>query len=259
MKITILGCGSSTGVPVIGCTCGVCTSDNPRNTRTRASILWTLDNNKRILIDTSPDLRQQALRHHITTVDSIIMTHSHADHCHGMDEVRSFNYHRDDYIDFYADPITMHDIITRFAYIFKEHHRSHGWYKPCLIPHKVTPGRHIICDETAILFNQQHGRGTTLGIRIGNAAYTTDANMLDDTAFEALSNIDLWIVDCLRLNKAPTHAHLDMTLEWIERVQPKRAILTHMAHDIDYDTVSAMLPPHISLAYDGMIIDTAHI
>ncbi len=257
MNITILGCGSSTGVPVIGCRCAVCTSANPKNTRTRASILWTLDNGKRILVDTSPDLREQALRHDLTTVDSIIMTHAHADHCHGMDEVRSFNYHRDDYIDYYANAATMADIKARFAYVFREHHRSHGWYKPCLIPHEVTAGTHKICGEDVTLFNQQHGKGTTLGIRIGNAAYTTDANALDEAAFDALEGIEVWVVDCLRLTPAPTHAHLDITLEWIERVEPKRAILTHMAHEIDYDEVSAMLPEHIVLAYDGMMIDTA--
>ena len=257
MNITILGCGSSTGVPAIGCTCNVCTSTNPKNTRTRASILWTLDNGKHILIDTSPDLREQALRHNITTVDSIIMTHTHADHCHGIDEVRSFNYHRNDYIDFYTNAVSMVDITTRFAYIFREHHRAHGWYKPCLIPHEVDAGIYSICGEDVTFFNQQHGKGTTLGIRIGNTAYTTDANALDDTAFAVLDGIDVWIVDCLRLIKAPTHAHLDLTLEWIERVNPTRAILTHMAHDIEYDAISALLPPHIELAYDGMIINTA--
>jgi phosphoribosyl 1,2-cyclic phosphate phosphodiesterase len=256
MKLTILGCGSSTGVPVIGCGCAVCVSPNPKNKRTRASLLWTLDNGKHILIDTSPDLREQALRSHITSVDSIIMTHAHADHCHGIDEVRSFNDNKDDYIDFYADAATMNAIASRFAYVFREHHRSQGWYKPCLIPHEVTAGTYRICDTDVVLFHQQHGKSTSLGVRIGNTAYTTDANALDEAAFDALQGIDLWMVDCLRFTPAPTHAHLDITLEWIARVRPKRAILTHMAHEIEYEQLSAQLPSHISLAYDGMMIDT---
>lgn len=256
MKLTILGCGGSAGVPLIGCDCAVCTSDNPKNRRQRASALLEMDDGTRILVDASPDLRNQALQNNLTSIDALILTHAHADHCHGLDDVRSFNFHKDDVIDLYADQATMEEVQVRFDYIFREHKREYGWYKPCLTPHIVdgSPSPVSVAGHDVRFFKQAHGRGETLGIRVGDVAYSTDVSALSEEAFAALEGLDLWVVDCLRYTPAPTHAHLELTLSWIERLQPKRAILTHMAHELDYDTLKAEVPANVGVAYDGMVV-----
>ncbi len=257
MKLTILGCGGSAGVPLIGCDCAVCTSDNPKNKRQRASVLWEMEDGARILVDASPDLRNQALQNNITTVDAIILTHAHADHCHGLDDVRPFNHHKNGAIDLYADQATMEEVQERFGYVFREHNHAHGWYKPCLIPHIIDGSLAApvtISGHAVRCFNQTHGRTNTLGIRIGDMAYSTDMNALSEEAFAVLEGVDTWVVDCLRYTPAPTHAHLELTLEWIARVKPRRAILTHMAHELDYDTLSAEVPDGVEVAYDGMVV-----
>ena len=258
MKVTILGCGSSGGVPLIGCSCRVCTSDHPENKRSRVSILMEI-NGKRILIDTSPDLRQQALRHHFSYFDAILYTHAHADHCHGIDEVRSFNFHKDGPIDIYADTETMERLQTSFAYIFKPHMKEQGWYKPLLTPHLIDTvdwkAFHVADEVEIIPFEQRHGESLTLGFRAANFAYSTDVNNLPEESLQTLENLDVWVVDCLGYNPMPTHAHLELALEWIEQLRPKRAILTHMGHTIDYDTLKQQLPPHVEPAYDGLVIE----
>lgn len=258
MKITILGCGASTGVPVIGCSCHVCTSKDRKNKRMRSSILIE-DDGKRLLIDTSPDLKQQALDNHITDIDAVLITHDHADHLHGIDEVRAFNLIRNQAIDLYTDNRTLGEIQTRFPYIFKPHNEKFGWYKPLLNAHIVTPESNdpiFITDHfTLKTFIQQHGNHYSLGIRSGGVVYSTDVNHFGDNYPEALDNMELWIVDCLRIEPAPTHAHLELTLSWIERFKPKRAILTHMGHDFDYESFKSQLPDHVEPAYDRMVIE----
>ncbi|NET71274.1 MAG: MBL fold metallo-hydrolase [Sphaerospermopsis sp. SIO1G2] len=211
----------------------------------------------RILIDASPDLRQQALQHDIHTIDALILTHAHADHCHGIDDVRSFNFHKNSAIELYADQQTWQEVTSRFSYIFTEHNPKYGWYKPQFTTHIIDAGiqQRSIAGESVTFFPQEHGRVQTLGVRIGNIAYSTDVKYLPEQAFEALEGVDTWIVDCLRYTEAPTHAHLELTLSWIERVQPKRAVLTHLSHEIEYDSLSKRLPAHISVAYDGMVIE----
>ncbi|TAF15511.1 MAG: MBL fold metallo-hydrolase [Alphaproteobacteria bacterium] len=257
MKITILGCGPSAGVPLIGCECSVCLSSTSKNKRTRASIAITTDAGKVILVDASPDLRQQALACGLRRVDALILTHAHADHCHGLDDMRSFNYLAHDAIDLYADTHTLDEVRERFSYVFTPHDLRYGWYKPQFHCHNLPD--HVamtsIADVHVQTFMQHHGSVNSLGIRIGNFAYSTDVKSFPEASFAALEGLDLWIVDCLRLQEAPTHAHLDLTLAWIERLKPKRAILTHMGHELDYDVLNAQLPKGVEMGYDGMVIE----
>lgn len=256
MRVTILGCGASGGVPLIGCTCHVCTSSNPKNNRTRVSIYIEIKEFK-LLIDTSPDLRLQALRHRLNRLDAVIFTHDHADHTHGIDELRSFNYLRGDSLPIYSNKSTLDSIRQRFPYAFQPK-PDYVWYRPSLIDHGLpdAPIHHFTIEGHPITaFSQHHGRGETLGIRIKNFAYSTDTNELPDTAFDALAGVDIWIVDCLRYSDSPSHATLEKALKWIERVKPKRAILTHMAHDFDYEKLARELPPGIEPAYDGIVIE----
>ncbi len=254
MKVTILGCGSSAGVPLVGCSCDVCTSDTPKNKRSRVSVFIEF-NGKNLLIDTSPDLRQQALDNDIKRVDAILYTHDHADHTHGIDDLRSFNHLKGDSLPIYCNKTTYNSLLKRFEYAFKE--KPDIWYRPSLRANILDEGaiQHLNVEGVEITaFEQTHGKTITLGFRIGNFAYSTDVNALPDTAFDTLKSLDVWVVDCLRHTTSPTHANLEMTLNWLERVRPKRAILTHMGHEMDYDSLINLLPNGVEPAYDGMEI-----
>lgn len=253
LKITVLGCGASGGVPVLGCDCEVCKSSNPKNKRSRVSILIQSATTT-ILVDTSPDLREQCLREGIKKIDAIIYTHGHADHLHGIDDVRSFNYAIDAALPTYSDQHTLDAIAKRFDYVFLPGKPSGlMWYRPALVPIAVTPYVTFKVGDIEVLpIEQRHGGGTSLGLRVGNFAYSTDTNGLSDKAKESLQGLDTWIVDCLRYKEAPTHAHLEMTLGWIAEMKPKRAYLTHMNHEFDYDRLNAELPENAEPAYDGL-------
>jgi phosphoribosyl 1,2-cyclic phosphate phosphodiesterase len=254
LTITMLGCGASGGVPLVGCECEVCRSPDARNLRSRASILVS-DGTTTVLIDTSPDLRQQALRHGIRQVDAIFYTHDHADHTHGIDDIRSFNFYGGGAIPAYGNAETLDLLTQKFAYVFRPHVAEKGWFRPALIAHTIPDhGTLQIGTLTLHTFTQQHGRVTSLGVRIGDFAYSTDVNGFSETAFATLSGVRTWIVDCLRYEEAPTHAHLELTLSWIERIKPARAILTHMGHELEYHALKAQLPPSVEPAFDGMVI-----
>jgi phosphoribosyl 1,2-cyclic phosphate phosphodiesterase len=211
--------------------------------------------NTRLLVDTSPDLRQQALANKFHTVDAIFYTHAHADHTHGIDDIRSFNHYGDRSIPAYGSEETFSELKRRFPYVFLPPILGKGWFRPSLIPHHVKGGQRLeIGDITLEIFEQSHGTSKTFGIRIGGIAYSIDTNGLSDAVLTALEGIDVWIVDCLRYEPAPTHAHLDMALGWIKQVKPKRAILSHMGHEIDYDVLTATLPQGIEPGFDGMVI-----
>lgn len=254
MRVTILGCGSSAGVPQIGCGCSVCLSSNPKNKRTRVSVLVET-RGKHLLIDSSPDFYQQALREQIPKIDAVLYTHEHSDHTHGLADLRAYNIISDKPIDIYSNSRTMAILKTQFSFAFKPPPSNGWWYAPCLTPHIIPDDTSGYLDIEGIsvgYFVQQHGRITSLGFRIGNFAYSTDVDGLSDEAFSMVSGTKLWIVDCLRYKPSPSHAHLEATREWIARAAPEQAVLTHMSHDIDYDILFSELPANIQPAYDGM-------
>ena len=249
MRVTVLGCGTSGGVPVLGNYWGNCDPDNPKNRRSRVSVAVEQDD-KRLIIDTSPDLREQCLANDISEVDGVLFTHDHADHTHGIDDLRIIALRRRARVPIFANRDTLGTLNRRFDYIFE----SHDGYPAICDGHEIMgPFNHAGFDITP--FDQDHGNITTLGFRIGDFAYSTDVVSLDDAAFEALAGVKVWVVTALRYEPHPTHAHLEQTLEWIERVKPDRAYLTHMTWEMDYETLMAELPAGVEPAYDGLVID----
>lgn len=255
MRVTVLGCGGSSGVPMIGCSCAICTSDDPKNKRSRVS-LYIETGDKKLLIDTSPDLRTQSIRSGLKRIDAVIYTHDHADHTHGLDDMRSFNYLANNPIPVYGDAHTIETLQKRFEYAFKP--RPEIWFRPCLVP-TILPDEDIFEFNALSVqvtgFKQIHGRNKTLGYRIGGFAYSTDLNSLPECSFEALTGLKLWVVDCLRHTPSHAHSHLQQTLEWIARLKPEIAVLTHMGHEFDYETLSSQLPPGVIPGYDGLVLD----
>jgi phosphoribosyl 1,2-cyclic phosphate phosphodiesterase len=256
MKIIMLGCGNSSGVPLIGCNCEVCRSDNPKNKRLRVSAYVETEGVK-FLIDTSPDLRQQALSNNITQLDAILYTHEHADHIHGLDDLRPFNYLRDGSLPVYGDEHTIASVKQRFAYAFLPKPEN-IWFRPSLIPHTLpaqAAGHIDVRGVKVAYFQQGHGKSTTLGYRISDFAYSTDTDRLPESAFAALAGTKTWIVDCLRYQKSHSHSTLTQTLEWIARVKPELAILTHMGHELEYEKLARELPGGVVPGYDGLTVE----
>jgi phosphoribosyl 1,2-cyclic phosphate phosphodiesterase len=252
MRVTILGCGASTGVPVIGGNWGRCDPADRRNRRRRVSVLVEVGP-LAILIDTSPDLREQLLDARVARLDAVLLTHAHADHLHGIDDLRSVNRLMQKPIPLFANARTMAEIGKRFGYVLEPAPEGR-YYKPTLVPHAID-GPFQIHDIPVVPFEQDHGFSTTLGFRIGRMAYSTDATELDDNAFAAIAGVELWIVDCLRREPHPTHSHLAKTLSWIARALPRRAVLTHMDQSLDYRELSAELPAGIEPGQDGLVIE----
>ncbi len=252
MKITVLGCGPSGGVPLVGCGCAVCRSDEPRNRRLRPSVLVEAEG-VRVLVDASPDLRAQLLAAGVARLDAVVFTHAHADHTHGIDDLRAVNHCIDAILPAYGDAETLRALETRFAYAFSPRTPGYGWYKPQLAPREIAGPFRIGALEVRP-FRQAHGRSRTLGLRFGDFAYSTDVSALDEDAFAALEGVRVWIVDCLRPEPNPVHSHLAQSLAWIARVRPERGILTHMGHRLDYRELAATLPEGVEPAYDGMVI-----
>ena len=210
---------------------------------------------KTLLIDTSPDLRQQALRAGIARIDAVLYTHDHADHTGGIDDLRAFNVRADAAIPVYGSAETLNLLKSRYSYAFLE--KPPVWYRPCLLAHAFPAGPvfdYEVQGVTFTAFEQQHGKIKTYGYRFGDFVYSTDVDALSETAFAALQGVDTWIVDCLRYGTSYTHAHLERTLEWIARVKPRMAILTHMAHDFDYQTLLRELPAGVVPGYDGIVL-----
>jgi phosphoribosyl 1,2-cyclic phosphate phosphodiesterase len=252
INVTILGCGASTGVPVIGCDCAICHSTDPKDNRTRVSLHVEVGG-VGILIDTSPDLRLQALRENIRQVDAVLYTHEHGDHSHGLDDLKRFNHLKQSALTVYGDARTLELIESRFAYAFLEPNPQFGWFRAALVPQVVEPYKPFEVAGVKILpFPQEHGRITTFGYRIGDFAYSTDLNALEDKAFDALKGVHTWVVDAQTYSTPVTHSNVAQTLGWIERVQPKRAILTHMGHELSYATLKAELPKGVEPGYDGL-------
>jgi phosphoribosyl 1,2-cyclic phosphate phosphodiesterase len=253
MKVTMLGCGPSTGVPAIGPDWGACDPGDPRNRRRRASLLIEC-RGKTVLIDTTPDMREQLLDANIARLDAVVMTHAHADHLHGIDDLRSINRQIKQAIPLYAGATTLDEIRQRFGYTLQPIEPGGFFFKPTVTPHTID-GPFTAAGLPVVPFGQDHGYSRTLGFRIGALGYSTDVVELDDAAFEALAGIELWIVDCLRYEPHPTHSHLAKTLAWIERVKPRRAVLTHMDRPLDYRELAAQLPPGIEPGQDGLVFE----
>ena len=259
LSFTILGCGSSGGVPRLGGHWGDCDPENPKNQRTRCSLLITRtteDGQTCVLIDASPDMRAQLLKAGVGRLDAVVFTHPHADHVHGLDDLREIVFNTRKRLPVWADGPTQEALYDRFGYAFVQPEDSP--YPPILDMHTIKgdisiPGAGG--DIVLTPFKANHGSIDALGFRVGDLAYLPDAVEIYDKGWEVLKGLDCWIVDALRRTPHPTHAHLDMTLDWIARASPRQAILTNMHLDLDYETVKAETPDHITPAYDGMVID----
>jgi phosphoribosyl 1,2-cyclic phosphate phosphodiesterase len=250
MKITILGCGTSTGVPMVGCNCPVCSSDNPRDKRTRASLLICY-NDHAVLIDTSTDLREQALRQGIRRIDAVLFTHAHADHVNGIDDLRGFHFIHREIIPGFASRETLRTLQNGFSYIFNEHDGS--GYTPLLAAHEISAPLELF-GRTIIPIPLLHGRTPSLGYRIGNFAYLTDCSSIPDQSLELLQGLDLLIVDGLRWTEHPYHFNIPGAIAAARQIGPPRTILTHLTHQIAYSE-EIKLPPGFELAYDAMEFD----
>ncbi|MBY0264724.1 MAG: MBL fold metallo-hydrolase [Holosporales bacterium] len=254
MRIRVLGCGDSGGIPRLGNDWGRCDPKNPKNNRTRMSVAIESEG-ERWLIDTSPDLKHQLLRESIDQVDGLFFTHSHADHVLGLDELRVLYFLHKKSLPVYGDPQTLRVLRSMFGYLFQEGAlEGPAIYPQFLMPHEVTSpfqwqGMPIIP------FSQNHGYSQSLGYRFPAWAYSTDVVTLDDTAFSVLQGLKVWFVDCIGYDPKPSHSHLDQTLDWIDRLKPERAILIHMSKFLDYEELSSKLPPRVEPAYDGMVVE----
>lgn len=266
LEVTILGCGSSGGVPRIGGSdgsgvWGACDPTNPRNRRRRCSLLVRQKsgaNATTVLVDTSPDMREQLIDARVTALDAVFITHDHADQLHGIDDLRMVAMNMRKRVDVYADEGAFERILGRFSYCFVQ--PSGSDYPAILNAHDVRePFRPIEIEGAGgalpvLAFWQEHGHIRSLGYRFGAVAYSSDVNGLNETAFAALDGVECWILDALRYMPHPSHAHVGQALEWIARVKPKRAILTNLHVDLDYEKLRRELPSGVEPAYDGMTI-----
>lgn len=258
MRVTVLGCGTSAGVPQIGCDCAVCRSADPRNKRLRCSILLE-SQGQRILFDTGPDLHQQCLDAGIDRLDAVVFTHAHADHLHGLDDIRAINNIIGQALPAHAHEDVLQRIRERFPYVFGGGQDGRGgFWRPEIRPCPFTGDGPIRIGPVELLpLAHGHGRSRVWGFRIGKFAYSTDADRIDDAYVDALAGIEVWLVDALRDKPHPSHAHLARTLEWIDRVRPRQAWLTHMNHEVDHATWQRKLPRGVAPAHDGLVIELA--
>jgi phosphoribosyl 1,2-cyclic phosphate phosphodiesterase len=262
LEITVLGCGSSGGVPRADGVWGDCDPAEPKNFRTRCSLLVRrkgegAEHETTVLVDTSPDLRLQTAGAGVKRLDAVLLSHDHADQVHGIDDVRAFFLRQRTRIPCYMDPPTHASMMRRFDYVFD----GDGGY-PAICEARALPAHGVnwLIEGPSgaipiVSFDQDHGAVRSAGFRFGGVAYSSDLVGLPDGAFEALRDLDVWIVDALRWRPHPTHAHVERTLEWIARVKPRRAILTNLHIDLDYRALSAALPPGVEPAYDGLRLE----
>ncbi|MGQ3489081.1 MBL fold metallo-hydrolase [Roseovarius pacificus] len=257
-RFTILGCGSSGGVPRLGGHWGECDPTNPRNIRRRCSMLIEQEGPggiTRVLIDTSPDLRAQLLEAGVGELDAVVYTHSHADHVHGIDDLRMIVFNMKRRLPVWADGDTQNALYARFGYAFIQPEDSP--YPPILDMHTINGD--VTIDGaggpvTLTPFEVNHGSIEALGFRIGDLAYLPDVAHIPDDVWPVLEGLECWILDALRRTPHPTHSHLEQSLEWIARVAPRHAVLTNMHIDLDYQTVADETPDHVIPAYDGMTL-----
>jgi phosphoribosyl 1,2-cyclic phosphate phosphodiesterase len=269
IAVTILGCGSSGGVPRIGGPdgsgiWGACDPSNPKNRRRRCSVLVTRkggEGETRVLVDTSPDMREQLIDARVSRLDGVLISHDHADQLHGIDDLRMIAINMRRRVPVWSDATTFQGVLARFSYCFVQPEGSD--YPAILDAEEIDEPftRFGIAGAGGALpvraFRQGHGHIHSLGFRFGRIAYSSDVDRLDEKAFAALAGVEVWIVDALRYTPHPSHAHVARTLEWIARVRPKRAVLTNLHIDLDYETLRRELPDGVEPAYDGMVIEAA--
>jgi phosphoribosyl 1,2-cyclic phosphate phosphodiesterase len=260
LELTILGCGTSGGVPRIGNHWGACDAANSKNNRKRCSLLVqraAATGETTVLVDTSPDLRQQLLEAGVGWLDGVLYTHDHADHTHGIDDLRQVAFNGQRRVNVYYDELTGRQLRERFHYCFK----SRSEYPAILDGHEIRAGERVSISGPggaieALPLRQLHGRGESLGFRFGGIAYSPDVSGLPEETLQALQDLDVWILDALRYTPHPSHFSVEQALDWIARVKPKRAVLTHMHVDLDYEKLARELPQGVEPAYDGMVLST---
>ena len=253
-QMILLGTGTSVGVPAIGCDCAVCTSSNPRNNRTRSGAILGLPNGN-LLFDTSPDLRHQLLREGIGMVHSVVFTHEHADHLHGLDDLRLFPFVLGHAVPLYCATTVERRIRMVFDYAFDRREPTHAAATPQLQIHSIATEPFEVLNTILQPIPLIHGPNcSVLGFRIGNVAYCTDTNFISESSLELMQGLDCLVLDALRYTTHPTHFSVEEAVAVVERLKPKRTFLTHLSHDLDYESANARLPDHVQLAYDGLRI-----
>ena len=249
MQLTMLGVGSSAGTPMIGCKCDTCTSVDKKNHRTRCSSMIELDNGKVILIDTGPDIRQQALREGLSRVDAVLYTHTHADHLHGIDDLRAFCQIQRCQIPLYGSPEAMSHIADKFGYTLRE--VGNFWDLPILKTNPVKTPFYLF-EQLIIPIPIKHGNSDIYGYRIGNIAYITDVSTIPESSFELLKGLDILLLDCLRYATHYSHIHLEQSLKYASLIGARATYLIHMTHEMEYSTLSSQLPDNVFVGYDGL-------
>ena len=249
MQLTILGCGSSAGSPVIGCSCKTCSSSDPRNARTRCSSTICTPSGQVILIDSGPDLRQQALREGLQRVDAVLYTHIHADHLHGIDDLRGFCQLQRQQIPLYGSPAHMAVIASRFGYVLRE--PGNDWDLPVLSLNELEAPREI-GGVMVTPIPLKHGRSSIYGYRIGNLAYLTDVSEIPAPSLALLEGLQVLLLDCLRYQPHHTHINLEQSLAYAEKIGAGITYLIHMTHEMEYAELSQRLPDHVKVGYDGL-------
>lgn len=252
MQLTMLGVGSSAGTPMIGCQCATCVSTDVRNHRTRCSSVVTLNNGKVLLIDTGPDLRQQALRENVVHVDAVLYTHTHADHLHGIDDLRAFCQKQRCQIPLYGSVDAMRHIADKFAYTLRE--PGDFWDLPILKVNAVS-APFVLFEQEIIPIPIKHGHSDIYGYRIGNLAYITDVSAISASSMALLQNLDVLLLDCLRYTPHYTHINFEQSIALASQINAKSTFLIHMTHDLEFSALSAQLPPHVYVGYDGLTIN----
>ncbi|MEE9212843.1 MAG: MBL fold metallo-hydrolase [Phycisphaeraceae bacterium] len=270
LELLFLGTGTSAGVPMIGCDCAVCRSDDPRDHRSRPSVLIRYPEPgaaadqppRQLLIDTAPELRSQVIRHHINRLDGVLFTHTHADHIFGLDDIRRYNAVMQAPMDLYAEPETLERIRSMFWYIFEPQRNVNQSFVPNLVTQTIHPNQPFnLFGVTWTPLRLLHGKLPILGYRVdlpgpngGSLAYCTDVSSIPPETYPRLAGLDVLVIDALRYRHHPTHLTVDQALEQIEQIKPRRAYLTHIAHDIMHADLEPRLPEHVFLAFDGLVV-----
>lgn len=256
MKLKVLGCGTSTGVPLVGCNCKVCCSNDPKNYRDRTSVYIELNEHEGILVDASTDLRQQALKHGVKHVETVLYTHGHADHILGTEDLRVFNFISKQSIPCYGLPATLATIRSTFGYLFGDNTNYQGGMLTQLTLNEIAPYEPLTLFRTEVIpFLLYHGKMEVLGYRIGELAYATDCNVIPEKSFEVLKGVRYLILDGLRHESHRTHFTISQSIDAAQKIGAEKTYLIHMTHSIDYHETNAELPEGIELAYDGLQID----